>query len=338
VSQSVSLSEERPLTRTSLLARHPLVSYFILAYVIAWLIWLPLLLSRGGGIGLIPFTTDKGVTGLTAIFIILGSFGPALAALIMTAVTEGGPGVRLWLLRFVRVRVGVQWYLIALLLPLLVLLVSRLPLLGISLVSRLFSAQGGSGFAIYVVSVIISLVIGSPLGEEPGWRGFALHRLEQHMGALRGSLVLGVLWACWHLPLALFSVWGLQYQVGGFFLPFLLFILTVISYTIVMTWVFNNTRGSIFIAILFHAAVDTSAQGFLILLYPELAKAASSSSAQLTSAVVILVLALSLVPWAIIAGIVLLATRGTLSYRPSLQNDVRPAVVQSVPEPGVVPQ
>ena len=109
VTQTLIAPEKQLNVRPPLLARHPLVSYFTLAYAISWLLWLPLVLSKGGGIGLIPFTTDSTLHGaITVSLIILGAFGPAIAAVIMTAVTEGRAGVGLLFRRIVRVRVGWQ--------------------------------------------------------------------------------------------------------------------------------------------------------------------------------------------------------------------------------------
>jgi membrane protease YdiL (CAAX protease family) len=100
------------------------------------------------------------------------------------------------------------------------------------------------------------------VGEEPGWRGFALPRLQQKYGPLLGSLILGVLHALWHLP-GLFVIGWL----GPFTLPgFVVFLLVGIATTLVWTWILNNTKGSILIAILLHSAsnANTSLLGKLL--------------------------------------------------------------------------
>jgi len=305
--------------RPSLLIRHPLVSYFTLAYVIAWLLWLPLVLSKGGGIGLIPFTTDATVDGaITISLIILGAFGPAIAAVFMTAVTEGRTGVGLLFRRIARVRVGFQWYLVALFFPLLptFFLLLLAVLLAPDQYAHVFSMQGGAALLGYVVAVLIGMVLGSPLGEEPGWRGFALSRLQQHMGPFKGSLLLGTLWGLWHAPLAFFTVWGKVYQLAGVVPSFLLFILTAICYAIVMTWMFNNTRGSIFLAIMFHSAID-SIGVIALILFPKSAGSVNASGLTLLGQ-----LAIYAALWAVIAGIVLVVTKGRLSYQPCIEQEV----------------
>src|SRR5581483_8182310 len=192
----------------------------------------------------------------------------------MTAITEGRAGVALFFRRIVRVRVGFQWYLMAMFLPLLALW----PVLVVpAQSSRVFSVQGGITLLAYVAFVLVDMIFGSPLGEEPGWRGFALPRLQRQMGPLKGTLLLGILWALWHAPLAFFTVWGLNYQRGGIVPGFLLFTLTAISYSVIMTWLFNNTRGSLFLAIMFHSAVDTS-PAITLLLFPQSANNAVKAS------------------------------------------------------------
>src|SRR5215471_20883036 len=101
----------------------------------------------------------------------------------------------------------------------------------------------GESSLLYVVTILSLMIFGSPLGEEPGWRGFALPRLQQRYGPLAGSLVLGPLWALWHLPL-FYTAWGASYQIIGIPLGLLLFTFVIMGTTIVMTWLFNHTKGS----------------------------------------------------------------------------------------------
>jgi membrane protease YdiL (CAAX protease family) len=331
MTQSLIASEKQQTTRTSLIARHPLVSYFALAYAIAWLIWLPLVLSKGGGIGLLPFTTDSTVDGaITLSFIIVGALGPACAAIIMTAITEGKAGVRLLFRRMLRVRVGWQWYLVALFLPLLPVLFFLLlgALSTPDQYSHVFSSQGGIALIAYIVAALTGIVLGSPIGEEPGWRGFALPRLQQQMGPFKGTILLGTLWGLWHAPLAFFTVWGSVYQHMGSIPGFLLFILCTICFSVLMTCMFNQTRGSIFLAILFHAAID-SVPVINLILFPD-----SINTIQTTSGPILLAaFALNVAVWGVIAGTVLIATRGRLSYQPSIEQEVHPQHMPAAEQP-----
>lgn len=94
--------------------------------------------------------------------------------------------------------------------------------------------------------------LGGPLGEEPGWRGFALPRLQRRYGPLVGSLILGVIWAFWHLPIFWIPAWALPPTM----LNIVMFVSAATAFTVVMTWVFNNTKGSLFMAVLVHTAFD----------------------------------------------------------------------------------
>jgi uncharacterized protein len=260
---------EQPIAaRGSLLARHPLVSFFVMAYAFSWIVWSPWVLGKDGA-GLLPIKLSGATTGLLNAAAILA--GPTLAAFIMTATTEGREGVRHLLRRYVLWRVGIRWYLFALLgIPTIMLLGTMiytmdLPNLG---------ALGGPSYLLsYVATFALVLVLGGPLLEEGGWRGFALPRMERLHGPLVASLILGVLWALWHLPEFLVPSWAAS-SGGGGVLGIFLFTLTAITFTIVITWVFNNTRTSLLLAILVHASIDTFS-GTLGAIYPAWAVASA---------------------------------------------------------------
>jgi membrane protease YdiL (CAAX protease family) len=224
-----------------LLARHPLVFFFIFAYAGTWLLWVPLALSEDGA-GLLSASAA----------IAIASFGPFLAGFIMTGITEGRAGIGRLLRRMVLWRVGLGWYLFALLgLPALMVL-SVIVLPG-ALAS--FQGQGLASLApLPLLSLIVYVLFHGPLGEEPGWRGFALPRLQTMHGPLIGSLILGPLWALWHLPL----FWAPAWNFPPTLLNIVLFVISGTALTIVVTWVFNNTKGSVLIAILVHETFDTT--------------------------------------------------------------------------------
>ena len=122
---------------------------------------------------------------------------------------------------------------------------------------------------LYPIYFFVVIFGGEPLGEEPGWRGFALPRLQPRYGPLRGTLLLGVVWCFWHLPDFLTPAQG-----GGpgtdlaiILTNFAMFFLMVIALAIIFTWVFNHTAGSVFIAIVLHASVNTP-QLVLVPLFP----------------------------------------------------------------------
>jgi len=302
---------------SSFLARWPLRSYFVLAYGLSWLLWSPLVLSKGAGIGILPFVLSGSLSDSMVILIIsVGSFGPLLAALIVSAAVGGCAEVGKLLHHMVRVRVGIQWYLLAVFVPLLTVILPA-PFLGDStLLPSLLSGKAVIALLIYVLATLLGMVLGSPIGEEPGWRGFALPRLQRSYGPLMGSLLLGVLWAFWHFPL-FFTIWGKGYALVGLTLGILLFALTVIGYSVFMTWLYNNTRNSIFLAILFHSAVDSKISFFLLLTpHFRLDVTSAEASTLLTD------LLAGVVVWAIGAALVIVLTKGRLSYKPALVEKV----------------
>ena len=165
----------------------------------------------------------------------------------MTGVTEGREGVGRLLRRFVLWRVGFRWYLFALVgIPVIVVL-SVIVMPGV-----LESFQGLGALApLPLLGVFVYvLFLGGALGEEPGWRGFALPRLQSLHGPLVGSLILGPLWGLWHLPL-FFTPWN-----EPTVLNVVVYVLSTTSLAIIYTWAFNNTKGSLLIAILIHAAFN----------------------------------------------------------------------------------
>jgi len=207
----------------SFVKRHPLVTFFILAYALAWI--------------LIPL-----VVSVSLFFGLLALFVPTFAALVVTAITDGKAGVKNLLRRVVLWRVGFKWYVVAIGLPILLGLIAM----------GLNTLLTGEAMAIDVqqpltLTLILAILV---LGEEIGWRGFALPRLQTRYNSLVASLILGVLWAACHLPNALIP--GLAH----YFYAFPAFLIYVVGMTILFTWLSNNTHMSVLLAWIFHAAIN----------------------------------------------------------------------------------
>jgi membrane protease YdiL (CAAX protease family) len=244
--------------REGLLARHPLVFFFLIAFVFSWLMFLPGPLTYFGVLNLSDSVLlVLGITGL---------LGPILSGFLMTAVTEGGPGIRRWLRRIVLWRVGIRWYLFALIgLPVVMVLGTLIR------PGALESFQNLAPLSVlpYLSAFVFMVLIGGPLFEEPGWSGFAQPRLQRLHGPLVGSLILGSLWALWHLPGFLIPSQDLtDIPPRGTVLDFVVFSLALIGLRLVIMWVFNNTKGSVLMAILVHASWNTFYSAALIQLFP----------------------------------------------------------------------
>jgi membrane protease YdiL (CAAX protease family) len=277
--------------RRGLLARHPQVSYFLIAFTFSWLLFLPGPLTYYGVLSLDP--------PLLRVLAIAGLLGPILSGFIMTALTEGRAGVGDLLRRIVLWRVGLRWYLFALLGLPLVMLLGTLVRPG-ALASFDPSAQP---FTLTYFAAFVSMVlIGGPLFEEPGWTGFAQPRLQRLHGPLVGGLILGSLWALWHLPGFLIPSQGpTDIPPRGTVLDFVVFALALVGLRLIIMWVVNNTRGSVLMAILTHASWNTFYSAALIGLFP--ASAVLGSYLNLTIAACALALVL------------ITMTRGQLGYR-----------------------
>ena len=274
-----------------LLARHPLVSFFVLAYALTWLAWSPWYLSEDG-IGLLTYDGESISDYLNTVALILG---PTLSAFIMTGVIGGREGVRRLVRRIVLWRVGVRWYLFVLLGIPAIILLSTVVMPG-ALASFQASAVPSTLF-LYVVASPIFLFAGGPVFEEIGWRGFALPRLQRLHGPLVGTLILGVLWAMWHLPLFLIPSWDTPH---GSPLDVALFVIWAVSVTVIFTWVFNNTKGSVLLAILAHGSINSAAVA-VFGLFP-----APAVTGGITNFVI---------GFGVVALVIVALTRGRLGYR-----------------------
>ena len=218
----------------SLVRRYPLIAFFVLAFALSWWAW-PLYyfdLSPNPIIG----------------------FGPFLAAVIVLALTEGRSGVGRLLRRMVRWRVGLRWYAVALLLPIVVTLAAAVLNVFVLGAQRTSSAAELGGLSSFLQMFFLWLLIPGLAGtwEEPGFRGYALPRLQVGRSALLASLILGVLWASWHSP---FVVTGEDIWIDAF--------LFSIIWSPVYTWLFNNASGSVLIVMLFHNMNNSFSSGFV---------------------------------------------------------------------------
>lgn len=279
-----------------LVRAHPLPVFFALAYLMSWTYWLVVL----------------GVMGRdTLAWFVPGAFGPPLAALLVTGLVDGRDGTRSFLRRWVLWRVGVRWYVLALVgLPALGLVVGLLS----GDWSERFAGSGPSLVVTYLATLSFLLVLGGGQ-EEPGWRGFALPRMQERMGPLGASVVLGVLWGLWHLPVFVLVPGYNSAGRGAASIAVSVLVFTAVGavgQSLLLTWLFNHTRGSVLFAVLAHASLNAGS-GFVT------GRAASTAV---------------LVSFGVVGVVLAVATRGTLSYRPV---DTPSAGEPSVPERGRVP-
>ncbi|WP_236796463.1 CPBP family intramembrane glutamic endopeptidase [Amycolatopsis sp. GM8] len=274
----------------SLVARHPLASFFTLAFALSWLAWTPYVLSENGlGLAPIRFPVIMGSTQLLGV--LPGAYlGPILSAFLVTALADGRPGLRRWLGRFLKWRVSWRWYVGVLLGVPLALTLTSLPFSGGPHLPAV------TVFGVYVIGLVFQMLT-TGLAEEPGWRDFALPRMQPRFGPLRGTLILGVLWGLWHLPLFLTEWGGPDVQP----LQVVEFVVAATMISVVMTWVFNRTRESLPVAMILH----TSVNNFMSVAWLSIFPAANGRYAP----------HIVLIAFAAVAVVLIIATRGRLGYR-----------------------
>jgi membrane protease YdiL (CAAX protease family) len=212
-------------------ARHDLLLYFILAYVLSWAIW-PLVIINPESSPLVPF-------------------GPLLAAVIVALGAGGWRELRALVGQLLRWRVHPIWYVMALLGPFV--LAAGAAALTVATGApapniRAYTDWLGIGAALLSTIIIVGLF------EEVGWRGFALPRLQRRLDALWAALVVGVIWAAWHLP-ELISDPGQR--------PPLQFFVWILAQSVILAWLYNSTNGSLPIVIICHGAVNTAGRFML---------------------------------------------------------------------------
>lgn len=222
-----------------------LLLFFGLAYLFSWSAYIPLALQARGVLSGIPPWVH-----------LLGAFGPALSALVVTALTTGRAGLRELLGRLGRWRTGWGYMGFALLSPLAIYLAVAVGLgvingdwSAIGQYGRVAEIPGLGGLAGWLVWI---LTFG--LGEETGWRGFALPRLQKRFSARTASLILGAFWACWHIP-------AFFYNYEPSLMSILAFTIGILSGSALLAWLYNSTGGSLLACVLWHGSYNAAASG-----------------------------------------------------------------------------
>jgi membrane protease YdiL (CAAX protease family) len=234
-------------TTKTLLARHPVATYFVLTFLISWG---GLLVVLGPG----AFTGATAPTeGLLPLVYLAMFAGPSVAGILMTGLVDGRAGFHVVRSRLLKWRVDVRWYVVALLTAPLVVTAVLLPL---SLSSAGFlPAVFASDDKVSLLAIGLAAGLMTGLCEELGWTGFVIPRLRLRYGALTTGLIVGLLWGAWHFPL--FSGGDLSGALPlALFVPVQLFSFLP-AYRVLMVWTYDRT-GSLLVAMLMHVSLTAS--------------------------------------------------------------------------------
>ncbi len=222
------------------MSKHPIVWFYILAFGISWLGWIPVAI---GSHGIAPFNQPY-----FQILLILPAIGPALAAVIVTRAAYGKTQVSNLFEALFQWRVRPGWYLSAIVGPIVLLLVGQSITQWLDL--SVTQSKPQSELLPLVISAFVMSLFSNPW-EEVGWRGFALPHLQKRYTALVATLIVGVLWGVWHVPLFLWKGNPMSEY------PFLLWLLGTVAETFIYTWLYNSTKGSLLLVALFHITLNT---------------------------------------------------------------------------------
>lgn len=221
----------------------PLLVYFTLAYLISWIIWFPLYSHAFGITGLPVLPFHHGIGGL----------GPLIASFITSAIFEGKQGLEKLSRQIFKVK-PLSYLLIALISPIILAAIASIisnlldhtPInLSALLKAKEFPEYSFLSFLLYNL-----LFFG--FGEEVGWRGFALPRLQARYNALWASLILTLFWAVWHWPLFLYRPGYTSMDVAGIFG----WVFSLLTGSVLLTWLYNSSRASLFACAVFHSTID----------------------------------------------------------------------------------
>jgi membrane protease YdiL (CAAX protease family) len=244
----------------------PLILYFLLAYLFSWLIWLPLYGPHFGiqSLPVLPFNHA------------LGGFGPLLSAFLTTYLFEKKEGVNQLFLKCFQAK-PLIYLVIALLSPFILAIIAAISSFFIfNIPFDLTALTRSREFPDYNLLALFGYnLLFFGLGEEVGWRGFALPRFQYHFNALTSSLILTVFWAVWHWPAFFYRLGYTSMDVASTFG----WVFSLLTGSVLLAWLYNSSKGSILICAIFHSTIDiaftsenssqemTNTMGFLITIW-----------------------------------------------------------------------
>lgn len=227
--------------------KNQLVQFFFLTFLFSWFMWFPGVLYTHHLLNPSQFVLD-----LLEIMNWMGGIGPSLIAFILTFKNGGKQGGKKLFSKILRIKLGFWYFPIFLIIPVLLIVAHILNMI-------FFGAdfpQTGLLSEPWWIPVVFLIFFILQISEEFGWRGYALDRLQTRWSALVSSLIIGVLWTIWHLPMFLSKGFP-QYE---YHLPFGQLFITLVTASVIITWIQNNTKGSLIPAFVIHALINISGE------------------------------------------------------------------------------
>ena len=256
---------------------HPVAAFIAVTFLFSWTLWLLMILSNKN---LLPFKFPTSFWG---------SFGPAVGSLVIISIVYGKEGLKKIFLSLIKIKSGLLNYFFAIF---LIVGIYAFTIFIIYLLEPVTKATGVLPGAWDLIQYFfIILIVGGPLGEEIGWRGFLQVELHKRFSPLTTSALIGIIWFTWHVPL--FWLEGAA-QEGG---SLIRFFVSVLSMSFLFTWLFSRTGGSLFFAILFHTSINYTSALIIPFLFP------ASGESTTFNGIFVFVLALTAIIFSTSSGI-----------------------------------
>ena len=223
--------------------------FFLLTFAYSWIIWIPSVLD---GIGIeLPFS----VTGYSIVVVIIGAFAPMMAAITLVVREAGWQGIKKFLGRAFDFRFKPVYWVVALALPVLIHAIAHYlaPAIGLDVAGTLFPTESSVPPIVLAIPYFVLMAVIGGGQEEFGWRGYAQEPLQERIGIIPASLVIGVIWGIWHLPL-----WFMTDDLHSAY-SFLAFVMMTTSISIIYAWLYNSSGKKLIVVIFFHAMNNTAA-------------------------------------------------------------------------------
>ncbi len=223
--------------------------FFLLTFIYSWIIWIPSVLD---GIGVnLPFN----VTSYSLVVVVIGAFAPLMAAITLVAREAGWKGIKAFFGKVLDFRAKPIYWVIALGLPLLIHTIAHYLALtvGLDVANTLFPADVPVSPVVLAIPYLFLMLLIGGGQEEFGWRGYAQEPLQEKIGVIPASLVIGVIWGFWHLPL-----WFMAGDLHSAY-SFLAFVLMTTSISIIYGWLYNSSGKKLIVVMFFHAMSNTAA-------------------------------------------------------------------------------